>query len=91
MPVPPTAPPPAHLRQEALPAQVLTPPGSDDDHDDGAHHGVAELQTDGVGENADGQIKEPCGVRFKNLTLMLQKSVSKLFLQEVLGISDDGI
>ena len=85
----PKAPPPQDLRHAVYP---LTHDYSDDeDHDDCLHHGVAEVQTDGVGENADGQVRDRCGVRFKNLTLRLDKSVFKLFLQNVLNISDDGI
>jgi len=92
MPVPPKAPPPPHLRQAACEGSPLTHDYSeDDDHGGRAHHGVAELQTDGVGENADGQVIDTCAVKFKNLTLHLDKAAFKLYLIHQLSMSDDGI
>ena len=90
-PKPPSMPPPPWLsaQSDMKESEVLTPPVSDDDNDD-ADHGVAELKTDGEGENEHGQVKDPCAIRFKNLNLWLDKPGFKRFLQHTLGISDDG-
>ena len=105
--VQPEAPPPKHLttkvdvQPKARPRKHLAkkielkpnapPPSDSGDHDDCLHHGVAEVQTDGVGENDDGQVIDMCAVKFKNLTLHLDKAVIKLYLQDQLSMSDDGI
>ena len=85
------APPPEHIPKKIELKPKAPPPSDGADHDECLHHGVAEVQTDGVGENADGQVRDLCGVGFKNLTLWLDKSVFKLFLHNVLNISDGGI
>jgi hypothetical protein len=105
MPVQPRAPPPKHLTtkvepkarprkhlvKKIQPKPTAPPPSDSGDHDDCLHHGVAEVQTDGVGENDDGQVIDMCAVKFKNLTLHLDKAVFKLYLQDQLSMSDDGI
>ena len=105
MPVQPGAPPPKHLTtkvepkarprthliKKIQPKPTAPPPSDSGDHDDCLHHGVAEVQTDGVGENDDGQVIDMCAVKFKNLTLHLDKAVFKLYLIHQLSISDDGI
>ena len=89
--VEPKARPRTHLIQNIQPKPTAPPPSDSGDHDDCLHHGVAEVQTDGVGENDDGQVIDMCAVKFKNLTLHLDKAVFKLYLQDQLSMSGDGI
>lgn len=89
VPRPPAEPPSAKLQQKHH--GVAGVHGEVTNNDDvGVHHGVAEVKTDGVGENEQGQVKDLSAIRFKDLNLWLEKPVFKLWLQQTLCIPADG-